>query len=222
MPPSSCATLILVGGTGDGRRIIVTMRRSSGVLALLLAGCPSSGPAAVETSTSSSTDSWTTTSTGTSSEIETGTETSSDSETSSDTETAEPCTGEVCDSSLTLTFGHSLPLLDGPYRFLITLPIHDLICSVEPSLSGHKSCFGWAFTDLSWTESQVTVVLLNPFYDTELNPSAEPFASAMVRVERGVDLVWASEVPIVAGDPLQPDPCGPVCWQATGAATLTD
>jgi hypothetical protein len=135
-------------------------------------------------------------------------------------ETGEPCTGEVCSSTLTLSFTHSLPLLDGPHRFLINTPLFDLVCGVEASLEGQKTCFGWAFTDLSWTAQTVTVLLTNPFYDSNLNPEALPFESVSVEVEHGPAVVWAGVVPIDGGEPEQPDPCSFVCWTAVGSATI--
>lgn len=144
----------------------------------------------------------------------------SETATETETETGEPCTGEVCSSTLTLTFTHSLPLLDGPHRFLITTPLFDLVCGVEASLEGQKSCFGWAFSDLSWTAQTVTVLLTNPFFDTVENPDALPFESVSVQVERGQDVVWEGVVEIDGGEPIQPDPCSFVCWSAVGDATI--
>jgi hypothetical protein len=144
----------------------------------------------------------------------------SDDASTAATETGEPCTGEICNSTLTLEFTHSLPLLDGPHRFLITTPLFDLLCGVEASLEGEKTCYGWAFTDLSWNAQTVTVLLTNPFYDTNLNPEALPFESVSVRVEHGQDVVWEGVVPIDAGEPFQPDPCNFVCWSAVGGATI--
>jgi hypothetical protein len=150
-----------------------------------------------------------------------GSSESPDTSTSSETgETGQPCTGEVCNSTLTLEFTHSLPLLDGPHRFLITTPLFDLVCGVEASLEGQKTCFGWAFTDLSWTAQTVTVLLTNPFYDTNLNPDALPFESVSVQVEHGQDVVWSGVLPIDGGEPNQPDPCSFVCWSAVGSATI--
>jgi hypothetical protein len=135
-------------------------------------------------------------------------------------ETGESCTGEVCSSTLTLTFTHALPLLDAPHRFLITTPLFDLVCGVETSLEGQKSCFGWAFTDMSWTAQTVTVLLTNPFHDTNLNPDALPFDSVSVQVERGQEVVWMGDVQIDGGEPSQPDPCSFECWSAVGGATI--
>jgi hypothetical protein len=148
------------------------------------------------------------------------TSTSTSTAETDETETGEPCTGEVCNSTLTLTFTHALPLLDGPYRFLITTPLFDLVCGVEVSLEGQKTCYGWAFTDLSWTAQTVTVLLTNPFYDTNLNPEALPVESVSVQVEHGQDVVWEGVVAIDGGEPSQPDPCNFVCWSAVGSATI--
>lgn len=136
------------------------------------------------------------------------------------TETGEACTGETCTSILTLTFTHSLPLLDGPHRFYIVTPLYDLTCSVEASESGDKTCFGYAFADLSWTPELVTVVLTNAFFAADDNPEGVPFESVNVEVERGDELLYAAELPVEPGEPLQPDPCGPSCWDASVSATI--
>jgi hypothetical protein len=152
--------------------------------------------------------------------LDTSTSTGETDDTGDTDETGEPCTGEVCSSTLTLEFTHSLPLLDGPHRFLITTPLFDLVCGVEASLEGQKSCFGWAFTDMTWTAQTVTVLLTNPFYDTNLNPDALPFESVGVEVEHGQDVVWSGVVEIDAGESSQPDPCSFVCWSAVGSETI--
>lgn len=189
-----------------------------------LLGCPAAEPGddelgsseteASETETDASSD----TDSETSSETET--ETGTEAETGTETETGEPCTGIECNSTLTLTFEHALNLDEGPHRFYITLPNHDLICSVEAAPEGEKSCFGFAFTDLSWTESVVTVFLTNPFFDAELNPNAEPFESVSYEVELGREVLFAGEMALDGGEAEQPDPCGPMCWQAVGGVVL--
>ncbi|KIG17639.1 hypothetical protein DB30_02914 [Enhygromyxa salina] len=137
-----------------------------------------------------------------------------------ETDTGEPCTGDTCSSTLTLRFAHALPLLEGPHRFRIQTPAHDILCSVEASLEGDKSCFGFAFADLSWTPELVTVLLTNPFFDTVTNPEATPFEAVSVQVERGDELIFEAQLPVDAGEAMQPDPCGPACWQALAQATI--
>ena len=122
------------------------------------------------------------------------------------------------------TFGpgrHTLSTQNIPFlTALITTPLFDLVCGVEASLEGQKSCFGWAFSDLSWTAQTVTVLLTNPFFDPIENPEAVPFESVSVQVEYGQDVVWEGVVEIDGGEPIQPDPCSFVCWSAVGSATV--
>lgn len=195
--------------------------RPAGWALLTLVACGEGEPTGTDVSTESTGSASTGASTSESESPDTSSSGSEDSSTSeTETETGEPCTGELCNSTLTLEFTHSLPLLDGPHRFLITTPLFDLVCGVEASLEGQKTCFGWAFTDLSWTAQTVTVLLTNPFYDTNLNPDALPFEQVSVQVEHGPDVVWTSVVPIDGGEPNQPDPCGLVCWSAVGSAII--
>lgn len=197
------------------------MRYASLILVSLLA-CVS--PDAGDTTTSESGDATTSDADDTTTTTDSGDTTTSESgDTSTDsagTETGEMCTGELCNSSLTLSFAHTLPLLEGPHRLVIETPLHELICGVEASLEGAKSCFGFAFTDLSWTSELITVLMTNPFYDTVENPEALPFETVAVRVERGQEVLWEAEVPIEGGEAIVPDPCGPTCWHAVGDATI--
>jgi hypothetical protein len=176
------------------------------VAAVALLGCAANDVADTSPETTSSSESTDTS--------------SSESTDTSSSETGEPCTGETCSSTLTLRFAHSLPLLEGPHRFRIETPAYELVCSVEPSPEGDKSCFGFAFADLSWTPELVTVLLTSPFFDTVTNPEATPFEAVHVRVERGEELLYEAQVPIEAGATIQPDPCGPSCWHAVADATI--
>ncbi|PRQ06436.1 hypothetical protein [Enhygromyxa salina] len=175
------------------------------VAALILLGCPATEVADTGTAASESTG---------------GSETTDTTTTDTDTETGEPCTGETCSSTLTLRFAHALPLLDGPHRFRIETPAYELVCSVEAKLEGDKSCFGFAFADLSWTSELVTVSLTNPFFDTENNPEATPFDAITVSVERGEEVLFEAQVTVVPGDAMKPDPCGPSCWHAVADAMI--
>ena len=151
------------------------------------------------------------------------TETSATGETTAtetETETGEMCTGEACASTLTLTFAHSLDLLAGPYRFLFDTPTHSVSCGVEASLSGAESCFGFPFSNVSWDEATVTVVLTSPFYPTDDNPQGLPFEAITLVVKQGQTQLFELPVAIDVGEPMQPDPCGIACWQAVGAATV--
>lgn len=136
------------------------------------------------------------------------------------TDTGPMCTGESCSSRLTMTFGHNLALLDGPHPLRIQTPLHELICSIDPTPTGRKSCFGFMFADLSWDEQTITVLLTTPFYDTDLNPEATPFDSVSVQVELGDQPIYDGTLPVDPGDPIQPDPCGQVCWHATVDANI--
>lgn len=165
----------------------------------------------------------------TSTEPETGSPETGSTETSSsgtgesetgESETGPMCTGEVCTSTLTLSFAHTLVLEDGPHRLSLTTPLYDLICGIEPSPSGDKTCFGYAFADLSWTPELITVELTNAFFETVDYPSGEPFVSVGAELERGDELLWTADVPVEAGELIQPDPCGPPCWHALADATI--
>ena len=137
-----------------------------------------------------------------------------------DTETGPACTGETCTSLLTLNFAHTLPLLEGPHRLSIQTPLYELICSVESSLEGSKTCFGYAFTDLSWTDELVTVEITNAFFPTDEYPTDEPFDTVSFQVERGDELLFEGEVSVEPGEAIAPDPCGPICWHATAQQQL--
>ena len=96
----------------------------------------------------------------------------------------------------------------------------ELLCSVDPEPSGRKSCFGFMFTDLVWDEQTITVLMTAPYYDTDLNPDATPFESVSVLLELDGMTLYDEMLPVEAGEPIQPDPCGEVCWHATVDATL--
>ncbi len=147
-------------------------------------------------------------------------ETSETGETGTGTETGEMCTDESCSSLLTMTFAHSLALLEGPHALTIQTPLHELLCSIDPEPSGRKSCFGFMFTDLVWDEQTITVLLTAPYYDTDLNPEATPFESVSVLLELGDMTLYDEMLPVEPGDPIQPDPCGEVCWHATVDASF--
>ena len=201
-----------------------TLRPLCAALTLVATLACTPSEAAQGEATESSSASETTVSESASTESET-TEAATESETTegegeTETETGEECTGIPCDSTLTLNFAHSLPLEEGPHRFTVNTPTHEVLCSVSPTPEGAESCFGFMFSDLTWNTELVTLVLTRPFFDTDIDPEATPFESVMLTVERGQEELFAAEIPIEGGDPIQPDPCGPVCWEAQGSVTV--
>ena len=174
------------------------------------AGSSSTGPSTPATDSGESTDA------GDSTAADSGEVSATDS----GSETGPMCTGETCSSLLTMTFSHNLALLDGPHPVNIQTPLHDVLCSIDPAPEGRKSCFGFMFTDLSWDEQTFTVLMTTPFFDTDLNPEATPFESVAVQVELGDETLYDEVLTVVPGDPIQPDPCGQVCWHATIDATI--
>ncbi|MEM7157456.1 MAG: hypothetical protein AAF799_31715 [Myxococcota bacterium] len=175
-------------------------------------GSPSTGPDQPATGTVDSTGS------GAPATSESGGATTTEADTG--TTGDEMCTDETCTSLLTMTFSHDLALLDGPHPLDIQTPLHDLICSIDPAPEGQKSCFGFMFTDLSWDEQTITVEMTGPFFDTDLNPEATPFESVAVQLRLEDQTLYDEVLPVVSGDPIQPDPCGQVCWHATVDATI--
>jgi hypothetical protein len=147
-------------------------------------------------------------------------EATSGSETETDGDTGASCTDEDCDSTLTLTLQHQLPLLEGPHQITMTTPLFDVDCSIPTELTGSDSCFGFRFADLDWDESTITITLIEPYYDTDLNPEALPFETVGVLVTKSPTVLYDETVTIDPGQSTRPDPCGPVCWPATGSATL--
>lgn len=193
------------------------------VLTFALFACPGSGGDDAATTTGAA-DSGSGTAgsarTSTESGDSTGSQSGGSSDSGSATETGQMCTGEPCSSRLTMTFSHNLSLLDGPHPLNIQTPLHDVICSVDPAPKGDKSCFGFMFTDLTWDEQTITVLMTTPFFDTDLNPEATPFESVSVQVELGDRTLFDEMLPVDPGEPVQPDPCGQVCWHATVDATI--
>lgn len=133
------------------------------------------------------------------------------------------CTLIGCTSTLEVTLDHSLDLSAGPYQVNLTTPLNEIRCSVGPDAEGSESCFGFRFTDLSWTADRVTITLTQPFYDTELNPDATPFERVQVSVKQGDVELDALDLLVDAGNAQQPNgpECGPTCWQATAEGTVT-
>ncbi len=132
------------------------------------------------------------------------------------------CTTIGCTSELTLTIEHNLDLSEGPHQFEMTTPLQEIRCSVPTTASGQDSCFGFRFADLSWDPTHVTITLLGPFYDTELNPEATPFESVELRVLRQGVLLRSVSVPVSPGEGRQPNGpgCAPTCYDAHGELTL--
>ena len=64
------------------------------------------------------------------------------------------------------------------------------------------------------------MVLTNPFFAADDNPEGLPFESVSVEVERGDELLYVADLPVEPGEPIQPDPCGSSCWQASVSATI--
>jgi hypothetical protein len=125
-------------------------------------------------------------------------------------------------STFTLTLEHQLPLDQGPHQLRVDTGLFEVRCSVGVTATGDATCFGYRFTDLAWTASEVTVTLIDPFYDADLNPNSLPFEQVDVRVTRGTDELASLTVAVDGGEPQQPNgpDCAPSCWQATARATL--
>lgn len=134
--------------------------------------------------------------------------------------TEEGCSGTSCSSTLTLNFAHTYDLSMGPHLLVIETPNFTLDCSVPAQVDGAKSCFGFAFADLAWDASRITVTVTDPFFATETQPDPGPFESVGVSVTRGGEMLSSFELPVDAGpdggDPL----CGTSCWQASASASL--
>ncbi len=131
------------------------------------------------------------------------------------------CTEIGCSSTLTLTFEHDLPL-DEPVLFRVTTPDHVIRCSIGAEPSGVDTCFGFAFSDLSWDEGTVTLVLTDPFLATDENPDSSPYESVEAELTLDGAVLAATTVTIDGGEPDTPNgpDCPPTCWQATGSGDL--
>ena len=139
-------------------------------------------------------------------------------------ETPRACTLVACaePSTFTLTLDHGLPLDQGPHQLRVDTELFELRCGVGTSPAGSATCFGFRFTDIDWNESVITIRLVEPFYDADLNPDATPFDHVDVIVSRGGVAVADVRVSVEAGEPVQPNgpACAPTCWQAMARATL--
>lgn len=132
------------------------------------------------------------------------------------------CTEIDCNSTLTLTFQHDLAL-DEAVLFTVTTPDHEIRCSIAAEPSGNDSCFGFAFSDLSWDQDTVTLTLTEPFLSTEDNPDSLPYESVEAELSLDGNVLASTTVTVDAGEPDLPNGsgCPPTCWQATGSGELT-
>ena len=177
------------------------------VLALTLACGSKAEPASDESSSSASTGD------------EAESESSSGGE--SESETGPPCTDIDCSSSFVVRIGHSLDLSTGPYQILVNTSDFELICSIPAQDMGSDSCFGNAYVNIEWDTTQATITLQDPpFYDAVDNPEGIPVDDAEIVVNFDGSTLYQETHTVDHGEPNQPDPCGPVCWDASVTVTL--
>ena len=134
----------------------------------------------------------------------------------------EACSQADCTSTLVISLEHSYPLTEGGYRVEMDTPLHQIRCSVPTDPAGTDSCFGFRFADIEWNSGAITLTLTEPFFDTDLNPEALPFEAVTVRVLKDGMTIADTELAVDGGERIEPNgpECGPLCWQAVGAAAL--
>lgn len=137
------------------------------------------------------------------------------------TETGPECTDISCSSSFVVRIGHSLDLPSGPHQILVNTTDFELICSLSTEASGTDNCFGNAYVNIAWDASNATITLMDPpFFDAVDNPEGLPVESAEIVVNLDGNTLYQQTHPVDAGQPQQPDPCGPVCWDASVSVSI--
>lgn len=132
------------------------------------------------------------------------------------------CTEVDCNSSLVITVDHALPLSEGGHLLELDTPNFELRCSIPSDESGTESCFGFRFATMTWDQSQIVITLTEPFFDTDLNPEADPWSEVSLSIQKEGAEVAGAVIPVDGGEPQTPngEDCPPVCWEATASASL--
>lgn len=126
----------------------------------------------------------------------------------------------LCASSLTVSVSRDLALDAFDLLLELETPAFDVRCNVPREASGSESCVGYKFADVRWDPHAIEITLIDPFYDSELNPDALPFESVTLRIEEAGETVFEQPLLVVSGEPEEPngEGCPPTCWYATASA----